>query len=146
MGRNRPGISTGEDLPPTAWLSIRSALREVKGKMNRCAALDFPQFPPLKSLARREADTALRLIRRFTQCTAGTAPLHLNFRKAVPPPVPQGEARSKKQMGCRLGIHSLTAYGLLSGGLRRLFVVPFFVVGSFLVCTGSIIWRGKVQN
>lgn len=84
--------------------------------MHRCAALDFKQFPPWASLARREAESVFRRFRRVSHCTAGTAPLHISSRKVPPSRPPRGGGALRKAEGCCPDDHPRTAYVLFIRG------------------------------
>ena len=59
---------------------------------------------------------AFRHSRRPAHCTAGTAPLHISFRKAPPPVPPRGGGALKKAEGCCPDNHSIAAYVLFIRG------------------------------
>ena len=74
-------------------------VKEVKGKMNRCAALDFTQFPPCQSPTRREAEGKPGSSPSLYSLYGGNRSTTYLNRKVLPLPSPQGEARSEKQKG-----------------------------------------------
>lgn len=116
---------------PSVPLCGKSRVNEPR----RGAALDFPQFPPFRSLARREAEEKSESLPSLYSLYGGNRSTTYLNRKVIPPPVPpRGEARSEKQKGWHPGeinFHSIVI--CKPGDSRRLFGVPFILWHSVML-------------